>query len=114
MIYLASPYAHPDPAVMQQRYEAVSECAAVLMQDGKCIYSPITHNHPIAIKYSLPRDWNFWRKIDYGMLRHASAVYVLKLEGWELSVGVLAEVNEAHLLNIPVIYLNPEVYKWLK
>ena len=41
MIYLAAPYSATDPAVEQQRYDAVCRAAAALMRRGMEIFSPI-------------------------------------------------------------------------
>jgi hypothetical protein len=59
MIYLCSPYTHPDPAVREARYEAACRTAAHLMRSGKIVFSPIAHSHGIA-QYGLPKDWSFW------------------------------------------------------
>ncbi len=59
MIYLASPYSHPDQAVERLRFEAVCQAAATLMRHGLSIFSPIAHSHPIA-RFGLPTDWAFW------------------------------------------------------
>ncbi len=34
MIYLASPYSHPDPAVREQRFRAAGDTAAALIRAG--------------------------------------------------------------------------------
>jgi hypothetical protein len=41
MIYLASPFTHDDPAVRQQRFEAACRAAAILISQGKTVFSPI-------------------------------------------------------------------------
>lgn len=48
MIYLASPYSHPDPAVEELRFEAACEAACKLMQQGHHVFSPIAHTHPVG------------------------------------------------------------------
>lgn len=105
MIYLACPYNHPDPAVKQQRFEAVNRAAARLMHDGAAIFSPISHTHPIALAGELPGGWDYWERYDREMLGMCAALYVLMLDGWEQSVGVTAEINIARELGLPITYL---------
>jgi len=107
MIYLASPYSDPNPAVMQQRFDAVCRYAGHLMLQGKVVYSPIAHCHPIAERVNLPRTWDFWEKFDRGMLKRADELVVLKLPGWDTSKGVAAETSIAHDLDLHISYVDP-------
>ena len=46
MIYLASPYSHPDADVRQARHDLAVEAAIAIMQDiGEAVFSPIAHSH---------------------------------------------------------------------
>lgn len=105
MIYLAGPYNDVDPKVMEERFEALTKKASELINAGEVVYSPITHNHPIAIRYGLPRGWEYWQKFDSFFVRSASKVIVLMLPGWLNSVGVAAEVQLAVDNFIPVEFL---------
>lgn len=105
LIYLASPYSDPDPAVRQQRFETVCFVAANLMRKGTHVYSPIAHTHPIAIKGDLPKDWKFWEAFDRKMIRACEAVWVVMMDGWRESKGVAAEIKIAEELGLPVKYL---------
>lgn len=107
-VYLASPYAHADPAVMQARYEAAVRVAGSLMREGVAVYSPIAHNHPIAQAVDLPRTWDFWRRMDLPILMTASALYVLCLDGWRESIGVSAEIEFVGRMGKPIVYLPDE------
>lgn len=93
MIYLASPYTHPDPAVMQRRFEDARAATAALLSRGEIVYSPIVHGHAIAIAHDLPKDWGFWQRHCFAMLERADNLYVLMLDGWEQSRGVRAELD---------------------
>ena len=108
MIYLASPYSDPDPAVMEQRFEAAAKFCAARMREGLVIYSPIVHCHPIAVRHELPRDWAFWEKFDREMIKRADSLWVLTLPGYDRSKGVNAEIELARLLGVPVSYHVPE------
>ena len=106
MIYLACPYAHADPAVMQQRFEAVTKKAGELMSKGITVYSPITHNHPIQQMFNLPRTWEFWRERDIPFLSAADEIWVLTLPGFDKSVGVNAEIDYMRELCRPIVFIN--------
>jgi hypothetical protein len=105
MIYLASPYSDPDHRVMRRRFTRTCQLCADLMLEGKVVYSPIAHNHPIAQFSDLPRDWAFWRKFDIPMLDLAKELYVYQLDGWDKSTGVSAEIHHAINRNIPVKFI---------
>jgi len=107
IIYLASPYTHLDSAIMEQRFEAVVAACAHYINKGKIVYSPIVHNHPIAIRHELPREWSYWLKADLAMLRHASEFHILCLEGYQQSVGVKAELEFAVKAGIDITYVDP-------
>lgn len=107
LIYLASPYSHPDAAVREARYQAVIEYAAKAARVGQCVISPIAHWHPIAVAHSLPTPAADWEYINTQLIRHCAAVWVLKLDGWAESVGVEAEIALAYRLFVPVLYVDP-------
>ena len=90
LIYIASPYSHPDPAVRQKRYEDVSAYTAKRMMEGAVVYSPIAFNHPLSVRYEMPTDWVFWKHFDCRMIDKCDAMEVLMLDGWDTSVGVSA------------------------
>jgi nucleoside 2-deoxyribosyltransferase len=104
VIYLCSPYSHPDSAVRQERFEAACRAAAELVRQGKTVYSAIVHSHAIA-KYGLPLDWRFWERHDRRFLEICDEVVVLMLDGWRESVGVQAEIEIARALGKPVTFL---------
>lgn len=107
MIYLASPYTDPDIFVMERRYERNLEMLAHLTRKGHVVYSPIVHFHPCACEHDLPRDFAFWSRINFWMLGRSDSLYVLKLDGWEESKGVEAEVDYMKKLGRQVVYLTP-------
>lgn len=107
LIYLASPYSHPDPAVQVARFVAVSREAARMMADGMFIYSPIAHTHSVATHGDLPPGFDFWEKYDRFLLGLCSEMHVLMLDGWKESKGVQAEIQIAKELKLPIAYLEP-------
>ena len=69
MIYLACPYTHPDADIRAFRFEKANQAAAKLMWEGKFVYSPISHTHPIALAGNLPLDWAYWQSLDEFYIR---------------------------------------------
>ena len=108
LIYLATPYSHPDPEVRESRFRKVNRVAADLMRQGLHIFSPISHTHPIAVAGELPTDFAFWEQYDRAMLQACGKVMVLKLQGWLSSKGVIAEIQIAEELGIPVEFIEVE------
>lgn len=104
MIYLASPYSDPDPTIRHARYEAVRAFTCELLAQRKVVFSPIVYCHGIAAEIGLPSNAAHWKNFNMQFLRKADTVYVLKLDGWEQSVGVKMEIDTANHLNIPVLY----------
>ena len=107
MIYLASPYSDPDPAVKAQRFDVACEAAAALMRQGHMVFSPIAHTHPIA-RFDLPGGWHFWAAYDRAFIQWCDELWVLTLPGWDASVGVTAEIEFADMLGKPKRYIDPE------
>lgn len=105
LIYLASPYSSNDPAVQEQRFHDVCKVSAELMRQGHIIISPIAHTHPIA-KYGLPTDWEFWKRQDEEIISRCDELWVLMLDGWGQSKGVLAEMNLADELGKTIRLVN--------
>jgi hypothetical protein len=104
MIYLASPYSHPDDDIRQQRFEAACRAAAEFIRRGRTVYSPIAHSHAIC-RYGVPLDWRFWERHDRKFLEMCDEVVVLMLDGWPESVGVQAEIAIARELGKPVSFI---------
>lgn len=109
LVYLASPYSHWDPAEKERRYREACRVAGRLMKAGERVFAPIAHSHPIeqAFEDGKPEGHAFWLGQDFAILRHASRLAVLRLEGWETSFGVTAEIDFARRCGIPVEFIDP-------
>lgn len=92
MIYIASPYSHPNPGVRQERYLLVRLYTARLLAAKSWCYSPIVHCHDLANAHDLPTDAAYWLEYDFHVLERCDALHVLSLPGWEDSKGVQAEI----------------------
>lgn len=106
-IYLGSPYTHSDPDVMEERYLAACLKAGQLAKEGYFVYSPIVHWHPIAKLCDLPRAWEFWQRLDKESIQLMDEVWILKLKGWEVSIGIENEMIIAREFNKPCTFIDP-------
>ena len=105
LIYLASPYTSESSGMMEFRFNEVCRVVAALMRSGIHIFSPIAHTHPIA-QYGLPKDWVFWKKHNEIILGFSVALWVLKLPGWDKSIGVKEEIVIAEKRSLIIRYLD--------
>src|ERR1035437_5608982 len=105
MIYLASPYSHPDPEVMEARFDEICRIAGYLMGQGEVVFSPISHTHPIAVRSTLPRGWDYWERVDREFILASAKLVVAMIDGWRESIGVQAEISIAKDHGIPIEYL---------
>lgn len=113
--YLASPYTPIGPhtaeesfRIRQERFEAASKAAALLMRRGEVVFCPIAHSHPIDAYFKKPESGEFWKRQDEPFLTNASKVVVLQLLGWGYSKGVLHEIRVATERGIPIEYITLE------
>ncbi len=111
MIYVGCPYSDPDHLVRADRAAEVSRFVAQYVRKGHILYSPIASWHHIAEKYTLPKDFQFWKQLDFQILRFASEMWVLRLDGWPKSVGLAGEMDMARDLYIPIVHFNRDTFK---
>lgn len=102
MIYLASPYSHSDSKVKAMRFRAACIAAGELIKQGLIVFSPIAHTHPIKMLSGLEGEWQQWKTFDEDIISRCEGLFVLKIDGWEESIGVQAEIEFAREQKIPV------------
>lgn len=98
-IYLAIPYS----GMEEVSYKAANEVAAMLISEGYCVFSPISHSHPIweAGNGIVENDHETWMEQDKNFVQWCDAVYVIELvnlNGAGLiykSKGVMQEIEWA-------------------
>lgn len=105
MIYLATPYIDPDPAVMEDRFHRACIVAGRFMSQGIVVFCPIAYTHPIAVRCELPRHWRYWELFDYDFLAASEKLIVVMMPGWEQSRGIAGEIAIAKELGIPIEYI---------
>jgi len=105
--YLAAPYYHPDPAVVEKRMEYLYRYVAFRLKMGGIIFCPVVHCHELAVRHNLPTEFSFWRNYNAAMLATAAKLQVLQLDGWDKSAGVGTEILLAQDLSIPLELVKP-------
>lgn len=106
-IYLAVPYS----GIQSSSYAQATKMTALIMTTihETNVFSPITHSHPLASKYGMKGDWEFWQKIDYQFIDWADEIWVLiPEEGIDSvlnSIGVMAEIKYAKQTKKPIRYI---------
>ena len=103
-IYLASPYTHPDPAVVEERVKAAADVVVECAHRRLTILSPVVYMHELAKFHDLPKTWEFWSTLDLRMLDAADALWVLTLDGWEKSIGIQGELDYARFTMKQITY----------
>lgn len=107
LVYLATPYNHPDPFVREERFTLACFAAATLMRNGVHLFCPIAHTHPIALQGNLPCGWDYWREYDRLMLDACAELWVVQMSGWRESQGISGEIAIATIQNKPIYFLHP-------
>ena len=110
-IYVASPFSHEDEKVRDKRVENVEKFVAALQCEyvykGYIIFSPIVHSGHVS-KYMTDKKYHtfeFWiNEIDEYYLELADEIWIFKDEGWDISRGVLHEIDYAEKNTIPIVY----------
>ena len=108
-IYLGCPYTDPHAAIRELRFKQVSKFAASLIKESHLVFSPISHSHQICIEADLPVEYTYWKELDLSFLEWADCMMVLKLDGWEESLGLQDEIATCEFMGKKVFYMDYEI-----
>jgi len=111
MIYIGSPYSSPASSVRDDRAYQAGAFAAHCAQKGLVVYCPIASWHHIAKEHSLPKDFYFWRHLNLNILRHCTEMWVLRLDGWDESVGLTGEMDFAQEVGITIRHFDGDNFQ---
>jgi hypothetical protein len=106
IIYLATPYSHKSRAVEEARFRTVTIVSGLLITRGVINFSPITQSHEQNRMINLPGSWDFWKDVDTEFLHRCDELHVLAVSGWQVSQGVLAEIEIMKGLGKPIKYIH--------
>lgn len=102
MIYVASPYSHPNHIIRDRRFRQTQEFIVnCLRTQGLAVFSPIVYWHSMAKEELFPTDAAHWLSFNMNMLRRSECIFVLQIPGWETSKGMEVEMKMASALFIP-------------
>lgn len=96
MIYLASPYSHPNASKREKRYFEAAKQVAWMIERRMWTYSPIVYCHNWAKDFKLPYEAATWIGFNTDMLSLADELFILNIDGWQDSVGIYEEVKIFH------------------
>lgn len=111
LIYLASPYSHSNDDIREMNYKIVSNIAANMVSEGKVVLSPISYGHNLLNFCNMPSDWEFWYNFCVTFLLKCDELIVVKMPGWDISKGVLEEIEIAKNHNIKISFIEPKYNK---
>lgn len=102
LIYLATPYSHDDWIVKAGRVSESSVVQLWLQHRGLVVYNPLTawEGLPGGVL-----DEARVRSHGITVLQHCDLLVVLKMEGWEKSIGVQMEIDEAKRLGMGIVMI---------
>jgi hypothetical protein len=98
MIYLASPYAHPDPKVRKLRVKNITAVARQMIMRGDPVFSPVVYTSQFKIKEFQHEDW---LRFDFYFLSISARMLVVPMQGWRESKGIAEEMAYCEANSIP-------------
>lgn len=105
VVYVASPYNHPDDDYRYLNFLKVSKYSARMIANGHVVISPIAYGHPLLSYSEMPYDFEFWSNFCLSILNKCDELHVLTLDGWDKSRGVLEEIEYAKKMGIEIKYV---------
>lgn len=109
LVYLASPFSSKNKFTEECRYEAVTRAAALIKRKYPDIvmFLPITQSYNMVRHIpSLGGSFDKWEGDDLFMVGISDELWILKLPGWDTSIGVNAERDYAKSLGKKIVYIN--------
>lgn len=106
VIYLASPYSHPNPKIQEDRYEEIAKMVSKLTKQGLIVFSPIFTGHNMLKYEKMPGDWSFWQTYCISFLVKCDEMWIYGIDGWGDSKGIEAEKKIAKDNKIPIKFLS--------
>ena len=110
-IFISFPYTHSDQNVTNERVQRAREYCLALIKEGYIPFSPALVGHDLIHQLNLNLEeqdmsFKYWDKFCYGYLEGCNELHVLMFDGYDDSVGVAGEIQEADSLKIEVKYID--------
>lgn len=106
LVYLAAPYSDKDSDIMEHRLAMFCLVDAKLAMTGVHTVSPMFKAILFNYTDNVPKDWEFWKNHGSLLMSKCDKLIVVKLDGWDVSEGVLGEMELAKENGIPIEYLD--------
>ena len=107
MIYVASPYSHPDESIRENRYVEVRKYVYELIKIGEFAYSPIVYAHELSKNHKLPTDALWWQNFNENFMKRSDVCHFYLMDGWKQSHGMSLELAFAEKIGLKVVYVKP-------
>jgi hypothetical protein len=107
-IYLASPYTDPSVEIMHERFTTMLSLCSDIALARIPHYSPIVHWHPVAERYDMPRDVEFWWDHNVPFMLGCAAAWFIRLPGWDKSLGMRREEKYLREAHKPILFMSVE------
>ena len=110
LFYLCCPYTHKDSSIQEERFTKATKVTLHLVKNGIWVFSPISYTDPLVKAGGLGVTWADWEDHDLSILSHCDGIIVLKLDGWDRSTGVMAEIAymQIHKPEAPIMYFTED------
>lgn len=105
MIYVASPYNHDDPAIVNDRITAVKDYFVELFNSGECAVSPMLMGHELVQAKLLSGKPEVWEQYCKSMMVHCHTIHVIASHGWISSKGLQQELGWAREFDKAVVFV---------
>lgn len=104
--YLASPFSADSRAVRALRHMSCVEFWEKMQTLQIQVYSPIIYTYHLSLEIGGSVGFEDWAAFDYVMIDKCDHFAILKLSGWDASVGVNSETHYAINKDKPVSYVD--------
>jgi len=110
IVYIASPYSDEDKTVVAERVKAAGLVAAKLVAKEVHAISPVVYGTTLMEYGPMKEDdsWKSWQHFCNSMIDISEAVYILKIPGWDTSLGVSGEKLRAATRGIECFLIDPD------
>lgn len=103
MIYLATPYSHPEPEIREARYKQALWLTNYFLSSGQKVFSPIVYGHHITKEFSPDKyEAVHWENWNNHVINRCEELWYHNLDLLLPSSGVGLEIRYAQRQGIEV------------
>jgi len=95
---------------IEAAYLYARDVGDVLQRAGLKVFVPIISSHEDAVAAGInPRDHDFWMAVDRPWMERAHGLIVIGMDGWDESLGIIAERAYFGAADKPIMFLDPAI-----